>query len=336
MVCFDDAYLGGEIGGTWRNCYMLELDGMRPVKAEALFRPGYEYPLQPLIQKHLLEYVQKARMGGYGEEPAYDDPKGAFFNFEEIIPNDNFCLTDSGMLYIYNPYEIASYDVGTLEAFIPMEELLPLVNVEYLQQLLAREFPPQPGPKVVALPPLADGEESVFEDELHRIVIRPTGSNGEVEVTVQPKLEWIKGFTVEGAGYRGIIGDFLILGSSDPEVLSPQPVYNWKFGFKDGVLSCDRAAIKNFQIDRDRKGFGYDQIPYSGHYTVRWDAASSSWQDVGDEIPEHALKSLNAFEESLAGQEVDGMELTMLERNHYYVDGREDDHEYSAVWEVKE
>jgi Protein of unknown function (DUF3298) len=39
----------------------------------------------------------------------------------EIMPNDNFCLTSNGILFNYTPYEIASYAQGEIRIFLPFE-----------------------------------------------------------------------------------------------------------------------------------------------------------------------------------------------------------------------
>jgi Deacetylase PdaC/Protein of unknown function (DUF3298) len=41
----------------------------------------------------------------------------------KIEPNDNFCLTGTGVLFTYSPYEIASYAEGEIQLFIPFKKI---------------------------------------------------------------------------------------------------------------------------------------------------------------------------------------------------------------------
>ncbi len=50
-----------------------------------------------------------------------------------IEPTNNFCITQKGILFLYNPYEIAAYAMGEIELFIPFEEVKSVVNPRFLQ-----------------------------------------------------------------------------------------------------------------------------------------------------------------------------------------------------------
>ncbi len=45
-----------------------------------------------------------------------------------IEPNDNFCLTGTGVLFTYVPYEIASYAEGEIQLFIPFKRIEKIVR----------------------------------------------------------------------------------------------------------------------------------------------------------------------------------------------------------------
>ncbi len=45
-----------------------------------------------------------------------------FFN-DEVETSSNYCITGNGIHFIYNPYEIASYAMGTVTVFIPLDKL---------------------------------------------------------------------------------------------------------------------------------------------------------------------------------------------------------------------
>ena len=42
---------------------------------------------------------------------------------EEIKPNGNFLLSEEGIVYIFNQYEIAPYAAGVIELTIPWDEV---------------------------------------------------------------------------------------------------------------------------------------------------------------------------------------------------------------------
>ena len=42
---------------------------------------------------------------------------------QEVEPNDNFYITEDGVTFIYNHYEIAPYAMGIIKITIPWNEL---------------------------------------------------------------------------------------------------------------------------------------------------------------------------------------------------------------------
>ncbi len=56
--------------------------------------------------------------------------KDSFFKFDEIVPNQNFAITDKGITFLYNHYEITSYASGTPEAMLSFDEIKPFLKKE--------------------------------------------------------------------------------------------------------------------------------------------------------------------------------------------------------------
>lgn len=54
---------------------------------------------------------------------------GFWFENKTFTLNDNFAITDSGLTFIYNLYEIAPRSQGITELFIPRDKLNSLVNI---------------------------------------------------------------------------------------------------------------------------------------------------------------------------------------------------------------
>ena len=78
-------------------------------------KKGYEKPLQDLGEKAF----RKAR-----DLPAEGDLNDFGFTFNQGFQlNDNYAATPKGLLFYFNPYEIASYADGPTELIIPYSEL---------------------------------------------------------------------------------------------------------------------------------------------------------------------------------------------------------------------
>jgi len=54
---------------------------------------------------------------------------GFWFKNKNFSLNDNFAITDSGLVFFYNLYEIASRGEGTTQLFIPKEKLISLTKI---------------------------------------------------------------------------------------------------------------------------------------------------------------------------------------------------------------
>jgi len=54
---------------------------------------------------------------------------------DEILPNGNVYITHTGITFVYNPYEIASYAQGIISLFIPYDKLKPLLQPAFKQRM---------------------------------------------------------------------------------------------------------------------------------------------------------------------------------------------------------
>lgn len=52
-----------------------------------------------------------------------------------ILPNDNFYFNKKGIIFFYNPYEIAPYVYGDTELFVPFTELNSFLNPAFIKRL---------------------------------------------------------------------------------------------------------------------------------------------------------------------------------------------------------
>ena len=54
---------------------------------------------------------------------------------DKVLPNGNICITPTGINFVYNPYEIASYADGIITLFIPYSQLKDLLKPEFKQRM---------------------------------------------------------------------------------------------------------------------------------------------------------------------------------------------------------
>lgn len=116
---FSDVYLGGAHGMQSMIPHIINLKTGEEVQEEELFKEGYEEPVAKLIKASL----QKA----WGSP---DDPGSAYSDMVEegMVPNGNCSVSEDGITWFYQPYVIASYAQGIIEAFVSWEDLKEYVN----------------------------------------------------------------------------------------------------------------------------------------------------------------------------------------------------------------
>ena len=85
------------------------------ITAKGFFKDGYEERLSTLLSSHLPEALQEP-----GDTP--------MLFTKDIRPNGNFRVSETGITYIYNQYEIGPYVLGAVEVTIPWSELKDLLR----------------------------------------------------------------------------------------------------------------------------------------------------------------------------------------------------------------
>ncbi len=113
-VSYSD-YEGGAHGSHRITYTNIDLNRLNTISEEDLFLPGYYRPLSEMIVAQLME--------DYGVADADSLLMKGFFTIEEIVPNNNFWLSENAIHYAYNQYEIAPYAMGVIEVTIPYDEL---------------------------------------------------------------------------------------------------------------------------------------------------------------------------------------------------------------------
>ena len=106
----DYSYTGGAHGMNTETNLVFSLETEDRLGLEDIFREDSMSALPGLLMKHVSE--------------AFEDPSDSGYLLVTDIPaTENFSISDSGITFIYNPYEIAAYAAGIIRITIPWDEL---------------------------------------------------------------------------------------------------------------------------------------------------------------------------------------------------------------------
>lgn len=113
---------------SYRN-YVIDVKNGKPVLENELFKAGYDQALQNLIISSLLEQNDA--------DSVEELEDFGFFGVGEIIPNKNFLLTETGIIYTYNKGEYSAYQLDAPRVFIPYTAIRSLLRDHTLAAKLA-------------------------------------------------------------------------------------------------------------------------------------------------------------------------------------------------------
>ena len=101
------AYMGGAHGNSSRFFYNFDLSTAGLLTEKDLFVENYQEPLTQLIKQQIVE--------DNAEIESVADLNDFHFFEDQIKPNNNFYVNADGLVYVYNPYDIAPYSTGQTE-----------------------------------------------------------------------------------------------------------------------------------------------------------------------------------------------------------------------------
>lgn len=119
-LVYSEYYQGGAHGMHYWLPYVIDLRTGGIVTESELFLSGYEAPVAELIKRSL--------NGEWGNDCVADD----LFDVNEVVPNGKCGVSGDGVTWYYQLYEIAPYSQGIIETTVPLEELKPYLNPEYV------------------------------------------------------------------------------------------------------------------------------------------------------------------------------------------------------------
>ncbi|MDR1896096.1 MAG: DUF3298 and DUF4163 domain-containing protein [Prevotellaceae bacterium] len=115
-----NVYEGGAHGNYGKYCFVINKNSGNKISYNALIRKDKE---QEFLQ--LAEQEFKTQFGIKANENLYE-----LYTFEDDkfhLP-DEFHFTPSGLVFYYNPYEIAPYSAGLIELLLPYNKIQDFVN----------------------------------------------------------------------------------------------------------------------------------------------------------------------------------------------------------------
>ncbi len=113
-VSFEN-YTGGAHGAHSYNNHVLNLKTGKPITEEEIFVDNYQDNLAQILVDQI------AKQNNVSDAKELENI--GFFSVDEIFPNGNFLVDETGLTYSFNEYEIAAYVVGVTEVRLPYSEI---------------------------------------------------------------------------------------------------------------------------------------------------------------------------------------------------------------------
>ena len=118
-----DYYEGGAHGINQLITFNFDLTTGKLITLSDVFAPGYEKQLKSTLLKAL-----KSKTGLNSMNELKD---AGYLYSMDIFPSENFILNDETITFVYNPYEIAPYAVGSIELIITYSEVSKILNPSF-------------------------------------------------------------------------------------------------------------------------------------------------------------------------------------------------------------
>jgi hypothetical protein len=106
---------GGAHGSESTQYLVFDLNTGKKLTQHDIFEEGFEPKVADLLKKQIM-----ADKGFESEEQMLNN---GYFFAENITPNGNFSVSEQGITFVFNPYEIAAYSLGQTEVTIPFQKL---------------------------------------------------------------------------------------------------------------------------------------------------------------------------------------------------------------------
>lgn len=115
-------YKGGAASYNFLKNYTIDIKNARLITEDDIFNENYEKALSIFFRDYLLKKNKVKTI--------YELENLGYFGIEEMIPNGNFSLDDTGITYIFNLGEISGYSMEPVTIFIAYKDIKPLIKDE--------------------------------------------------------------------------------------------------------------------------------------------------------------------------------------------------------------
>ncbi len=116
------AFMGGPHGNSSRLLFNFDLSNSNLINESDLFIANYTESLTMLIKQQIVE--------DNAEMESVADLNDFHFFEDRIKPNNNFYITAEGIVYVFNPYDIAPYSTGQTVVLLTFDKLKPILKPE--------------------------------------------------------------------------------------------------------------------------------------------------------------------------------------------------------------
>jgi len=117
----EQTYLGGAHPNSYTSFTVLDMKSGNNITLEDIFIDGYKPILNKIAEK---EFRKLNELGEYEDL----DEAGFWFDNNRFSINANFALSDDGLTFYYNNYEITAYANGPTELVIPLARVSELIK----------------------------------------------------------------------------------------------------------------------------------------------------------------------------------------------------------------
>ena len=115
-------FIGGNHPISMEYYYVYNRKNFQRITLDDLFQKGYDQNLLRIAE----EIFRKQE--GLNSGDKLSEEKGYFFKNQRFILNDNFMLTEQGIKFVFNVYEIKPFVAGITELEIPYSQLKALLK----------------------------------------------------------------------------------------------------------------------------------------------------------------------------------------------------------------
>ncbi|MDR2808950.1 MAG: DUF3298 and DUF4163 domain-containing protein [Tannerellaceae bacterium] len=123
LLCYAvyyENYTGGAHGSHSYTNHILDLNTGQVMTEKDFFVEGYQEELAAILVNKIAENNRT--------KDAKELESMGFFSIDEIYPNGNFSIDDTGLTYYFNEYEIAAYVIGATRVHLSYGEIKHLLS----------------------------------------------------------------------------------------------------------------------------------------------------------------------------------------------------------------